>query len=274
MFSRFLFVGGAAAFLVVTGPAMAQTTPPIESLSQVERAAATGLIDRLHSTDPTAFSAELSGVISRLNGLGLDVKPAIAVLKASAGDRLQTVNDALGSLCRDAQPAQKKTYCDVAQVADPRTADVQTAAVGAAAGGALGGPISSSSASAGGGGGNAGGSDSSTRNTPPNLSLRGGSGGGGGRRHGGRRLHDRRHHRASAAGRRRPRFARACGRSLCRVPDAASDLGPLAARLRPIRRADARAAAHALRAPLLRWLRFCVVEAGNRCGRIPAVRAR
>lgn len=176
--NHFLRAGAFAVCLLSAGISAAQNGPRLETLSQVERTAVTGLIERLHSTEPATFAGDLSSAIDRLAGLGLDVKPTIAVLKASAGDRLQTVNDALSALCRDTPGDRKKTYCDVAQVDDPRTEDVQTAATaGGTGGGALGGALSSDSGATGGGGGNAGGGDSSNANTPPSISLRSGSGG-------------------------------------------------------------------------------------------------
>lgn len=163
--------------LASLGLAQAQTGPSLSALSDYERNAANRLIDRLHSASTPDFAAELTRVVDDLAARGLSPKPVFGVLRASAGDQRELLDTVLNQQCRLEGP-RRRYFCDVADLEDPRTGDVQTAATGAAAGGgALGGPISATTGATGGGGGNAGGVDSSNPNTPPSFSFRGGSGG-------------------------------------------------------------------------------------------------
>jgi hypothetical protein len=165
------------ALLISGGAAFAQATPSLEALSQYERTTASRLIDRLHSGNEQEFVGEFDRFVEDFAGRSLNTRPVASVLKASAGDQRDLLNRVLDSQCRKPSP-RKTIYCDLAQLEDPRAADIQTAATGAA-GGALGGAISVSSGSGGArGAGNAGGGDSGRANVPRSFSFRGGSGGG------------------------------------------------------------------------------------------------
>ena len=167
----------ACAFFSLGLSARAEDAAPSTDLSQVERDVLAGLIDKLHTGTDKDFASDLQRGINDVLRQGYSAKPMIGSLKASAGDRVSAVNDALSGLCRSASPYSKKTMCELLLVQAPDTANVQTAATGAAggAGGAVGGALTSDSGSSGRTGGFAGGGDSATPNLLANFNFRGGT---------------------------------------------------------------------------------------------------
>jgi hypothetical protein len=167
----------ACAFFSLGLSVRAEDAAPSTDLSQVERDVLAGLIDKLHTGTDSDFASDLQRGINDVLRQGYSAKPMIGSLKASAGDRVSAVNDALSGLCRSASPYSKKTMCELLLVQAPDTANVQTAATGAAggAGGAVGGALTSDSGSSGRTGGFAGGGDSATPNLLANFNFRGGT---------------------------------------------------------------------------------------------------